>query len=231
MPLRVLSTLAVKTALTRELLPSFVGKTAIAPDVQWNPTTVLMRKIRDGERADLIVLIDEPMARLTEEGIVTADSVRPIATANIGIAVSPDAPAPDISTVGALRTALASARSVALSQGGASGIYLKELLHSLGIADEVNRKATFIPEGFTAQKILTGEADMAIQQISELMTVDGVKIVGPLPEAVQKPTHFALGLFKDAENPDEAKRFAAHLTSRAAHDAYRRGGLVSRLDF
>lgn len=229
MPLTVLSTLAVKTALTRNLLPAFAQQTGITPEIRWNPTAVLMRDIATGARDDVVILIDAPMADLVAQGIVLPDRVHPIATAGIGIAVAPGAAIPDISTVENLKAALLSARSVALSQAGASGIYFAKLLERLGIAETVNAKATFIPEGFTAEKIMDGAADMAVQQISELMTVDGVQIVGPLPDVVQLPTDFSVGIFQGAKNQSAADEFVAYLTSPIAHVAYGQGGLTSRL--
>lgn len=229
MPLTVLSTLAVKTAFTRDLLPVFSQRNGITPDIRWSPTTVLMQNIAAGVRADVVISIDAPMADLAVQGIVQPDTVRAIATAVIGIAVAPGATIPNISTVENLKQALVSARSVALSRAGASGIYFSQLLAQLGIADVVNAKATFIPEGFTAEKIIDGSADMAVQQISELMTVDGVQIAGPLPEDVQLTTDFSVGIFKGAENLSAAKQFVAFLSSSDAHAAYERGGLTSRL--
>ena len=93
----------------------------------------------------------------------------------------------------------------------------------------MNARATIIPEGFTAGRIVNGNADLAIQQISELMSVDGIKIAGPLPEAVQAGTDFSVAAFADAGNPADAARLIAHLTSAEAGAAYEAGGLTSRL--
>lgn len=224
-----MSTLAVEVALKRSLLPSFTQATGITPEATWNPTTVIMQRIEAGARADAIILIDKSMAELVDRGIVDASSVNPIATAKIGIAVAGDAPAPRLETVEDLKAALLAARSVAYSRGGASGIYFAGLIERLGIADAVNARATIIPEGFTAGQIVEGKADLAIQQISELMSVDGIKIVGPLPEDVQAATDFSVAAFTDAGNPAEAARLIAHLTSAKAADAYETGGLTSRL--
>lgn len=229
MPLKLMSTLAVEVALKRSLLPSFIGETGITPDATWNPTTVIMQRIREGGRADAIILIDKSMYELVERGIVDASSVSPIATAKIGVAVAGDATAPKLDTVEEFKAALLAARSVAYSRGGASGIYFAGLIERLGIADTVNARATIIPEGFTARQIVEGNADLAIQQISELMSVDGIKIAGPLPEDVQVDTDFSIAVFADAANPDEAAQLMEHLTSAEAAVAYEKGGLTSRL--
>lgn len=226
--LQLMSTLAVEVALKRSILPqwSAYGRQI---EVKWNPTAVLMRDIRSGERADAIIMIDESMDELVAEGIVRADTVTPIARAGFGMAIRAGAARPDISTPDAFRDALVSARAVAYSRTGASGLYFAELIQRLGIADAVNAKAIVTPAGFTAEKLVSGEADLAIQQISELMSVDGVEVVGPFPKEFQKPTNFSAGVFADAENPELAEAFVAHLSTPAADLAYREGGLTSRL--
>ncbi|WP_405402133.1 molybdate ABC transporter substrate-binding protein [Paracoccus sp. Ld10] len=231
MPLKVMSTLAVEVALKRSLLPSFTDATQITPDVSWNTTTVIMQRIGDGASADAIILIDKSMDDLVKRGVVDPSTVRPIVTAKIGIAVAGDAPAPRLDTVDDLKAALLSARSVAYSRAGASGIYFAGLIERLGIAEAINAKATIIPEGFTARQIVEGNADLAIQQISELMSVDGITIAGPLPDEVQVGTDFSVALFSDATNPTDAARLVMHLTSPDAVAAYEAAGLTSRLSF
>lgn len=229
MPLRLTSTLAVAVALKRSLLPSFTAATGLEPEVTWNPTTVILQRIEEGLRADAIILIDGPMADLAARGIVDASTVCPIATAKIGVAVAGDAAPPPLATVADLRAALLSARSVAYSRTGASGIHFAKLIERMGIGDAINAKATVIPEGFTAAQVVAGTADLAIQQLSELMSVDGIRIVGPLPEEVQSGTDFSVAAYADADNPVDAARLIAHLTSPEAAAAYESGGLTSRL--
>jgi molybdate transport system substrate-binding protein len=188
-----------------------------------------MDRVRNGERADAIIMIDEPMRSLANAGVVRAETVTPIAQAGFGVAVRAGTPAPDISTPELFREALVSARAVAYSLTGASGIYFADLVEALGIAETVKARAVTIPAGFTAEKLITGEADLAVQQISELMSVDGVEIVGPFPEPLQKHTDFSVAVFSDATNPELAEEFVAHLTSLEADRAYRLGGLTSRV--
>ncbi|RDE07676.1 substrate-binding domain-containing protein [Pelagibacterium lacus] len=230
MALNILSSLAVERAFATRILPEFAGQTGLSPHVTWNPTTVLMQKVAGGERGDVIVLIDHAMNALAEQGIVAAASVRPIATATIGLAVAPDAAPLDISSAEQVRSALLSARSVAWSRAGASGGQFHTVLERLGIAEEVLGRATAIPEGFTAREIMAGRADMAIQQVSELMTVEGVRILGPLPPELNAETHFSIAAFTDAANRAEAEQFIAFATGAAAHAAYNDCGLISRLE-
>jgi aerobic C4-dicarboxylate transport protein len=227
-PLKIMSTLAVEVALTRWLLPSWRAA-GYEADVQWNPTSVLKDRIRAGDRADVLVMIDNSMHELAREGVVIADSITPIAQAGFGLAVAAGAPRPDISTPEAFSRALVEARSIVYSRTGASGIYFAELIQKLGIADRVNQRALVVPSGFTAKHLLTGECDLAVQQISELMSVDGVEVVGPFPERYQMPTDFSVAIFADAEDRELAARFVTHLTSPQAGEAYNRGGLKSCL--
>lgn len=226
--LRLMSTLAVEVAFKRALLPAWEAA-GHATEVVWAPTAVLIEQIRAGERADLVVLIDAPLAELAEAGIVRGESVTPIAQAMFGLGVRAGATRPDIATPDGFRAALLSARSVAYSRKGASGIYFAQLIERLGIAEAVNARATLIEAGFVAERLLTGEADLAVQQVSELMSIEGIDVVGAFPESLQQPTDFSAAIFTEAESPVLAQAFLRHLTTPAADAAYRSGGLTSRL--
>jgi molybdate transport system substrate-binding protein len=226
--LKVMSTLAVEVALKRLLLPSWREEGREA-DVLWNPTSVLKERIRGGERADVLVMIEDTMQELARDGIVIGDSITPIAQASFGLAVVAGAPRPDISTPESFVRALLEARSIVYSRTGASGLYFAELIQKLGIADRVNQRAVVVPGGFTAKYLLTGECDLAVQQISELMSVDGVEVLGPFPERYQVTTDFSVAIFADAEDRELAARFVTHLSSLQAAEAYAQGGLKSLL--
>ncbi|TPE49768.1 ABC transporter substrate-binding protein [Amaricoccus solimangrovi] len=221
-----MSTLAVECAFKRDILPRWQ---AAGGEIrtQWSPTTVLMRDIGAGARADVVVLIDAPMAELADRGVVRRETIVPIARANFGVATLPGASRPDISTPEAFLAAMASAR-VTYSLTGASGLWFAEILRSNG-AEAALERAVAIPEGFTAEKLVSGEADLAVQQISELMSVDGVEILGPFPEPFQRPTDFSAAIFTEAADPQEAERFLDFLQSAASEAAYRAGGLDPRL--
>ncbi len=227
-PLRVMSALAVELAFNRSLVPDFTARTGRRTDFVWEPTTVLMRRIAGGERADVIVAIDAAMDELEAGGILDPATRRPLASAVLGLAVAPGAAHPDISTSDSFREALLAAPSIAVSDGGASGIAFRQLVASLGIADEIAAKSVTIPSGFTAAKIVSGEAQMAVQQLSELMSVEGVEIVGPFPDGVQTVTPFSAAAF--AGRAETAADFLRHISSETACRAYAAGGLVSRID-
>lgn len=203
--LRVMSTLALAGVL----------KPLPALDLELAPTDVLLERIAAGARADLLILTDRAVKALAAAGTVLPHSRVPLAWSFVGLAVRQGAPRPDISTAEALAAALRQARSVALSRTGASGHFMAQLLNRLGIADEVNRNATFIPSGFTGERVLAGEADLAAQQVSELLAVPGLDVLGPLPPELGGATLFSAALFPDA--PQDAP----HDAPRAAHQAAR----------
>lgn len=196
--------------------------------IDWNPTSVIEKKMAAGEKADAVILTVPVMDRAIAEGVIVPESRVELVDSKIGLAMLPDAQAPDISSVEALKSALLNARSVAYSLGGASGIYFQTLLKKLGIEDEINARATTIPEGFTAEQLVKGNADIAVQQISELLMVEGIKVIGPLPEAVQKVTSFSGGIFSDAANPQGAAALLDSLLSAEARKAYEAFGLECR---
>lgn len=193
-PLRIFSTLAVM-ALLREWL---AGQGGAPPEVEFNPTARLLARIAEGERGDIAILTESGIEELTASGVLAAGTRVDLARSAIGMAVPLGAPHPEIGSVAALRAALLAAPSLVYSRAGASGIFFAELIERLGIAAEVNAKAIIIPQGFTAEVAARGEAALAIQQVSELMTVDGVEIVGKLPEEANTYAIFSAALFAGA---------------------------------
>jgi molybdate transport system substrate-binding protein len=148
-----------------------------------------------------------------------------VADSRLGLAVTKGAPHPAIGTVDQLRHALVQARSIAYSRAGASGIYFEKLIEQLGIAETVRAKATVIPSGFTAEKLVSGEADLAVQQVSELMVVPGIEVIGKLPEAVQQVTSFSAAMMPGSMQRAAAGAFLAGLKTDLARAAYIASGV------
>lgn len=221
------STLAVKGALD-VLLPEFEARSGVRVDATFRPTTLLMEEIGQGARPDVVVAVSSSIADLAEAGVVARASITPVAASGIGVAVARGVAAPDIGTVDALVATLTAARSVAYSQTGASGRYFAQLIDELGVAATVNSRATVITSGFTAEAVIDGRADIAVQMLSELRPyVPAVAIVGPLPREVQRETVFAVGLGVGATEKSPATRLAAALSSVAATEAYVGAGLTT----
>ncbi|MFJ2770911.1 class II aldolase/adducin family protein [Streptomyces sp. NPDC087300] len=224
-PVSLFSALAIKKALDDTLLEAFTSTTGIGVDGVYEPTNVLLDQIEAGARPDVLVGVTGALEKLAAAGVLDASSLRPLARVGIGVAVPPGAPAVDVSSTDALVRALTSARSVAYSRTGASGVAFATLLDRLGIAEEVNSRATVVQKGFTALAVTDGRADLAVQQLSELRFVPDAHVVGPLPGEVQHYTDLSVALGAAAAHRPEAAALLRHLTATPARDAYRAAGL------
>ena len=222
--IRVLSTLALKGAV-HGLAAQFDAAGGARIDADFAPTLALLTRLRAGEPADVVILTREGLDEVAREGRVAAESCVDLARSWVGIAVKAGAPHPDIATEAALRTTLLGARSVAYSRLGASGILFAGLIERLGIAADINAKAVIIPQGFTAEKLVTGEADLAVQQISELKQIGGIEVVGPIPYELQTPAVFSAGRMTTTSKPAEAERLLRFLASAEVAPVLRESGL------
>jgi molybdate transport system substrate-binding protein len=205
----VLSTLALRGVLV-EMADEFRALTGLSFTATYKSTNMALSLIAQGLTADMTIITREAIDRLVHDGIIVGDSTADLAQSGVGIAVRAGAPKPDIGTVAALRRTLLETKSIAFSRVGASGIHFAHVIERLGIADEVRRKA-HIGDAYVGEITARGEAEMAVQQISELMPVAGIDIVGPLPDEVQKISVFAAGIFRAAPNPAGAEKLIAHL--------------------
>ncbi|HWK44455.1 MAG TPA: substrate-binding domain-containing protein [Stellaceae bacterium] len=226
--LNVMSGFAVQKALEDRVLPDFEARMGISVAVRWDPTTVIMKAIADGETADIVILTDEAISQLVDQGICDAGSVSPLAYAVLGLAVRRGMSSPNITTVEDFRLALHHARSIAYSKAGASGIYFEKLLERLVGGEAIRARATVIPKGLAAELLISGEADLAVQQISELLMVDGVEVVGAFPREVQSATGFSAAIVSTSRRAAGTKQLMEALTSKNAALAYEASGLVLR---
>ena len=191
--LKVLSAGAIKPVIAGAL-PQFERSTGNKVVIENDTAGGLLRRVRSGERFDLLVMPLPGLQQLAGEGAVSGAGVVPLAKVGIGVAVKQGAPQPDISSAAAFRQALLSARAVAYidpAAGGSSGIYLAQLFERMGIAAQIAPKAVLVPGGLVAQRLVSGEADLAVHQISEILAVPGVTLVGAIPADVQNYTVYA----------------------------------------
>ncbi|HXQ06418.1 MAG TPA: substrate-binding domain-containing protein [Bradyrhizobium sp.] len=221
---RLLSTLALMGAV-RSLAGRYQAELGTRIDADFAPTLGLLDRLRAGEAADVVILTREGLDELANEGTVVADSRVDLARSCVGIAVKAGADHPDIATASALRATLLGARSVAYSRIGASGIFFAQLIERMGIASEINAKARIIPSGFTAERLVTGDADLAVQQISELKQVAGVEIIGPIPLHMQSPAVFSAGRLAASKRVVQADELLKYLASPEAAPVLRASGL------
>jgi molybdate transport system substrate-binding protein len=220
---RVLSTLALKGAV-ESLAARYLAATATRIDADFAPTVGLLKRLREGEKADVLILTREGLDELIAEGAVVASTRVDLARSYVGLAVKAGQPHPDIATEAAFKKTLLLARSIAYSRIGASGIYFAELIQRLGIAAEINARAT-ITSGFTAERLVTGEADIAVQQLSELKQVAGIELVGPIPLHLQTPAVFTAGRMTASAHAQAADALLKYLASKEVAPVLKEAGL------
>jgi molybdate transport system substrate-binding protein len=207
--INVLSTLALRGVLVA-VADEFTAQTGLSFAATYKSTNMTLGLISQGLTADMTIVTREAMDQLVRDGVIAEGSTADLAQSGVGIAVRAGAPKPDISSVDALRRTLLAAKSVAFSRLGASGIHFGSVIERLGIADEVRCKAN-ISDSFVGEVTARGDAEIAVQQISELKAVAGIDIVGPLPDEVQKISVFTAGVFRAARNPGGAKTLIAYI--------------------
>jgi molybdate transport system substrate-binding protein len=220
---RVLSTLALKGAVG-SLAGRFEAAGGARIDADFAPTLGLLDRLSAGEGADVVILTREALDDLAAKGSVVAETCVDLARSFVGIAVKAGAAHPDIATEAALRATLLGGR-VAYSRIGASGIFFAQLIERMGIAAEVNARGRIIPSGFTAERLLTGEADLAVQQLSELKLVAGVEVVGPIPRELQTPAVFSAGRLAASKQPEASDALLKYLASAEVAPVLRDSGL------
>ena len=221
-PLTVLCTLGLAGVMA-DLTPDFERAVGGPLDVRLGPTAGLAKDIAAGVAFDVAILTAPAIDDLIARGIIAGSRVD-IASARVGVTVPPGAPHPDIASVDAFKQALLTAKTVCYTRSGASGQHFAKILPQLGIADAINAKALII-DGLVAERVIAGEADLGIQQISEIMAVPGSVLVGPIPDAVQASTMFSAGVSAKAENGDAAATFVRCLTASDARAVAEAKGL------
>jgi len=207
-----------------DVADAFTREKGVEFSASYQSTVALMERIAHGESADIAIVTDIAIETLIAQGRVLRESRRDLASSGVGLAVRAGAPPPDISTPDALKHALLSARSITYTVTGASGIYFAQVIERLGIADAVKAKA-IVRDGLAGELAARGEVELAVQQVSELMQVKGIDIVGPLPPEVQKSTVFSAGIFTSAKNPADAVALIAWLSTPATAAIIRAKGM------
>ena len=211
--LKVLTAGAFKEILVA-LAPGFEQATGNKVVLDNATAGVLAQRIGGGEAFDVAVMGPAAIDDMIAKGKIAAGSRVVLARVGIGVVVKAGAPKPAIATVDDLKRALLAAPSVAYidpKAGGSSGIYIAKLLQQLGIADAVNTKAKLIQGGAVAEHIAKGEAALGLHQISEILPIAGVTLVGPLPAEIQNYTVYAAGIGAASHDPAAAKALIARL--------------------
>src|SRR6202012_5022633 len=218
------------TAAFNALVPEFERQTGNKVITSYGPsmgttTNAIPMRLDRGEPADVLILVGYALEDLIKKGKATADSRVDLVKSPIGICVKSGSPKPDISSSDAVKRALLAAKSVAYSDS-ATGVYIStEMFDKLGIAAEMKDKARKIPATPVAEIVARGEAELGLQQISELKPIPGIDLVGPLPESLQKVTVFSAGIATASKEPEAGKALIKFLGSAAARETLVNSGL------
>ncbi len=225
--IRVYSTIGVRSA-AEGLLAQFEKTSGHRLAITWGTAPMLVKRIEEGENADVLILSRAGMDALSKQGKIAPGSDVTLASSGVAIAVKAGALKPNISTAQALKRTLLNTNSIAYSEpsaGGASGVYFAKLIERMGIAAEMKPKTKYPPAGgFCGELLLTGEAELAVQQKPELMHVAGTEIVGLLPGDLNVVTEFAAGLSASSKQAEAGKALIAMLRSPASAAVFKAKG-------
>jgi molybdate transport system substrate-binding protein len=228
--LKVLSGGAVKAAVT-ELADTWGRETGNGVAITYATTGASLQKLAAGEPADVVILTTEAIDQLSTKGTVIAGTKADVARVGIGVAVREGAPKPDISTPETVKQMMLVAKSVAYmdpSKGGTSGIHFTKVLEEMGIASAVKSKAVLVDTGFAAERVAKGEAEIVVHQISEILPVKGVSLIGPLPREIQKVTVYSAAVAAKSETQEAAKALIAYMMTPVARAKFAAVGLDYR---
>lgn len=226
--IKVFSTIGVQAAL-EELAPKFEKASGNKLNVTWATAAILVKRVQAGETADLLILTKQSLDTLVKEGKIAPGSETTFASSGMAVVVKKGAPKPDISTPEAYKQALLKAKSIAYSNpasGGASGVFFAKSLERMGIADAMKAKTHHPPpSGNAANLVVSGEAELAIQQEPEVMSVAGVDVVGAPPGDLNNITSYAAGVGPDTKDPNAAKALIKFLKTPEAAAVFKARGL------
>jgi molybdate transport system substrate-binding protein len=222
--LKVLGTPGVREFYA-ELVPQFEKTSGHKVSTVWAGTVDVMKRIGGGETVDLVLVAKSSLEELIKLGKIVPESRADIAKSGVGIAVRTGAPKPDIASGEAVKQALLAATSIAYSSGP-SGVYVAGLVQRMGIADQIRSKMKQIPPGESVGELVArGDAEIGLHQVSELLPVKGIDIVGPLPPDIQQITVFSAGLHVGAREPDAARALVSFITAPGAAPVIRKHGM------
>lgn len=225
--LKILTTISLK-GLLDELSGTFRQQTGHDLDMTFGPAGTQFDKVRSGTAYDIVIVVPYAIDTMIAEGYVEAGSQQDFTKSISGVAVKAGTPHPTICTVENFKQALLDAKSVGYTNPAtkaSSGVHVAKILGELGIADVVNAKTTFGQGGSVAELLITGEIEIALQQISEHLLVEGVEVVGPLPDKIQLEITLASGVHTQVSDRHSAATMINLLTSPDTHPILQRNGL------
>lgn len=219
-----ISSMATRQILA-DLAESYEQRTGRQVVIQSMGGVEAARRVRAGEPADIVVLASKVMEQLEAEGHLVSGSRVGFARSGIAMTVPSGVQRPSVSDEASVKQAILDARRICYSTGP-SGDHLKQLWERWGIAGSISQRAIQAPPGVPVGEIVArGDADLGFQQLSELLHVPGIEIVGPLPPEIQAVTVFSAGISTTSSQREEARALVAYLTSPEAEAAKRQHGM------
>ena len=223
-PIKVMTSLATKDFLA-EFLAQYEASTGQALAYENTGGVEIARRARAGEVFDVVILASGVIDALQAEGKLSAGSKVYVVKSSATVAVPAGAPWPDIGTEEALKRAILAAPSVCYSTGP-SGVYLEKLFAQWGIAEAIKAKLVVAPPGVPVGSLLAaGRAALGFQQLSELIHIAGIEVVGPLPPPIGLITTFAAGISPTCTQVEATRKLLAAMAAPAATAAKRKHGL------
>lgn len=227
--IRVLSGGGLRSVL-QELFPQFEPASGHTVINKFGISAQLGRAISEGEQCDVAILNDPLPEQLAKQGQLVPGTLTEIARVGIGVAIRSGAGKPDISTVGAFKSALLAAKSLSYAEQSQSGQYFAKLIERLGIAEAINSKATLMPGGAVAVvgPVARGEVEIAVSVISDILATEGVELLGPFPPELQTYVVFTAGRSTSSKQPDAARTLINFLSSPEAASTIKAKGVEAR---
>jgi molybdate transport system substrate-binding protein len=208
---KVLSAGATRTIVT-DLAAAFQAETGYTVTVTFGTAAALREKLVAREACDVVIVPDDVLDDMIAKGLVTAGSRRDVGKSGMGVGVREGAPRPDISTPEAFREALLKAQSLVYVEGTTSGRHFAQVIQRLGLSQALRGKTRLLSGGRPADLVAMGEIEMVVHQISEIVPVKGVSLVGPLPRELQKVTTYSAGLPTHSGSPELGRALVRFLT-------------------
>lgn len=223
-PLKLISSMAAREVLG-ELAAQFQRATGQPVTAEAAGGVDVAKRVQAGEALDVVVLASNAIEKLIAEGRLLAGSRVDLAKSGVAIAVRSGAAQPDVSTEDAVKRAVLAARTLSYSTGP-SGVYLEKLFERWGILETIRNRIVVPPPGVPVGSLVaSGVAELGFQQLSELMSLPGIEVIGPLPPAIQTLTTFSGGISVRCGAPEPARALLDYMASPAALDIKKKHGM------
>lgn len=221
--MKILCSTALKAAVL-EIIPLYEEEEGITVNVTFGPTNALIKELDSSIQTDLVIFTQDAVQNLLNTTLLQGPRTD-IASTGIGVAMKKGLKKPDIAQIDSFKQFLLDAPSLAYTSDGVSGLYVEQLILSFNMTEALVAKTKRIKGGLAAELIMKGDVLYALQNISELASVDGVEIIGPLPKEIQKVTTFSGAIASRSRNMNHAVNFLKKIVSPEARAIFRIKGL------